>query len=327
MTTNLQKNKEHKRYHFNQCALYKMISKKKLCEMLYVELKELKDLLRVDDNYLVFSYESKPIIPHEQFVKKPRTIQALKEPLKTIHKRIFKLLKNIDVPSYLHSAVKCRSYRSNAESHINSLFLHKVDIKKFYQSISEKKVFEFFYNTLRCSEDVSILLSKICCWKNMLPTGSPLSPILSFLVNMRMFDRLYAYARLNELRMTVYIDDITFSGEIITKMNIFEIDKIIINNGYRPHKKNLSLPNNKKIVTGLILEASNTNIPPVRRLKVRKLIEYAQKAKLKKLTQIIESLIGYKSEATQFDRNYAHFIKARVSKLKRRRQYLVSAQS
>jgi hypothetical protein len=278
----------------------------------------LEELLKNANNYRVYIYNHKPIIKHDIFIKKPREIQALKPKLEKVHKRIFKLLKYLDVPDYLHSAVRGRSYRTNAEKHIGAKFVYRVDIKKFYQSISKERIYKFFCDDLCCSPDVSGLMADICCYKSMLPTGSSMSPVLSFLVNRKMFDSLYNYAHSNGISMTVYVDDVIFSGDKLTYKNRFEIDGIIVGNGYKPHKKEYYTAYSKKLVTGLLVGESSVDIPSKRRLKARLLLKYAKMLKHgDALDRIIRALQGYAAEAKQFDLRYACYIEGSIIKLRR----------
>ena len=310
--------KEKKIYPLNQCALYNIQSKKRLCELLFIELDYVESLLTAGNNYRVYIDNPKPIIEHEIFIKKPREIQALKPKLEKIHKRIFNLFKYLEVPDYLHSAVKGRSYRTNAEKHVSANVIYRVDIKKFYQNISKERIYKFFCDELCCSPDVSGLLAEICCYKSMLPTGSSISPILSFLANRKMFDTLFQYALSNGILMTVYVDDVILSGDNITYKHRFEIDGIIVGSGYKPHKKKCYKVNNIKLVTGLVVGKTDVNLPSKRRQKVRLLLKHARMLKPgEELNKIIKTLQGYASEAKQFDSRYAHFIEINVMKLQR----------
>ena len=48
---------------------------------------------------------------------------------------------------------------------------------------------------------------------NHLISGAPTSQILSYLANHKMFDEMQAISDENNVIMTVYVDDVTFSSE------------------------------------------------------------------------------------------------------------------
>jgi len=52
----------------------------------------------------------------------------------------------------------------------------------------------------------------IKCYNHLI-SGAPTSPILSYLVNHKMFDELQALSDKNKVIMTVYIDDVAFSSK------------------------------------------------------------------------------------------------------------------
>ena len=57
------------------------------------------------------------------------------------------------------------------------------------------------------------LLSKGIKTTNHLISGSPASQILSYLVNHNMFDELQNFCDINDIIMSIYVDDITFSSQ------------------------------------------------------------------------------------------------------------------
>lgn len=296
-------------YPINQSPLYKLQSKKKLAEMLGMTAKALQALSVSRDNYNVFEANERPRISHPLFAKKPRTVQELKGELVVVHRALHRHLKRISVPTYLHSAVKKHSYATNAKAHIGCKTMYHIDIKKFYESIKWKTVFRFFKNDLLCSPDVATLLTNLCCYNDKLPTGSCLSPIISFLANKPMFERLNQYAIANGLTMTVYIDDVVFSGDIFKKSYAFDIKGIISSYGYRCHKEQFRREHDCKIVTGLVITDSGLSIPNKRMAKARVLIDLlAQTSEPRALEWACNSLTGMINEMRQFDASKAKIL-------------------
>lgn len=236
--------KNKKQYPLHQSLLYKLKTKKKLAKILNIELDELKKYSNSNQSeYHVFLNE------------KNREIQAPTNNLYIIHNRLANLLSRIETPNWLHSFKKNFSYLTNAKCHMGAKQVLTFDLKSFYQSTNQNMIRLFFRNTMLCSEDISYILSKICCYDNHLPTGSQVSIYLCYLTNIKMFDEMRNLALSRNALMTVYADDITLSGDKIDDSLLNTMKKIIVRHGYRISKnKTLRFTNNEiPIITGIAL--------------------------------------------------------------------------
>ncbi|MHC1710907.1 MAG: reverse transcriptase family protein [Solidesulfovibrio sp.] len=306
-----------KDYELTQSPFYKLSTKRKLSALLDFTPKELLCFIKVINSYYsVYSYSKPAIVNHPLFVAKPREIQQQKSELERVHRKIYKYINRIAIPNYLQSAIKGRSYETNAEVHKNSDFVYRVDLKGFYKNIKEEFVRRFFVDTMLCPGDVAFVLARICCFNKIMPTGSCLSPILSFWVNKNMFDELYHFANMNNMIMTLYIDDIIFSGKNITRQLMYEIDCIVKKHRYTPHKKKLYGKDQAKIVTGLAIVEGRLAIPHKRRAKMRILLRAFENEKCQKKKNKLENCLwGMVSEAKRFDHELALFSAASALKL------------
>ena len=189
-------------YPRNQSRLYKITSPSKLADLLKINKDELESLARnSNDNY-------------GRWVDKTsgRAIQRPKTKLGKTHVRIGTLLARIETPYFLHSAVRGRSYISNAEQHVHDQPTVKADIRAFYQSARAQAVFHFFHNRMHCARDVSGMLTQLLTVDGHLATGSSASPILSYYAYEDMFGEIENLAIRNECIMTCYVDDMVFTG-------------------------------------------------------------------------------------------------------------------
>lgn len=178
--------------------------------------------------------------------------------LKTYQKRIYNKLCKLEIPNNIFCGMKGKSYMDNARQHINNKNMFKIDISKFYPSITRDKVYCFFVKNMKMSPDVSEIMTNFATidldlkkqtTKNMirvnefmsqkqihvrnhLATGTPFGSLLSYLVNIDMYSELQNYADKNGLTMTAYIDDIAFS----TNNNISGKIRRDIINIIRKHK-------------------------------------------------------------------------------------------
>lgn len=261
-------------YPIDQSALFKVRSKRRLAEVLGLTLVELNSL-QAEHNYHEFKLQPNQLIEHRLFQKKPRQIQNPCRKLKAVQKRILRLLNRVVVPDYLYSAVKGRSYIDNANQHKEQAVTFCVDIKDFYSNTGLKQVRSFFLDTLKCSPDVAFILSSIVCYHDKgsvfycLPTGGPVSPLLAYWVNKDMFERLSEYASSHDLTMTVYVDDLTFSGSKISKQMQSHIISLISKHNYVAHKFKYYGARAWKIITGEAVKNDQTRAPNKLKAKMR----------------------------------------------------------
>lgn len=93
-----------------------------------------------------------------------------------------------------------------------------------------------------------------------LPTGSPLSPILSYFAFYEVWNAIARLARERGLILTVYIDDVTVSGTHVRAKDIWEIKRLIHACGLRYHKEKAYVDRPSEI-TGVIVTASTLRTP------------------------------------------------------------------
>lgn len=237
---------KNKSYDLADCALYKVLSKKRLEKILLSSLSELKKLTN-DSNYITF-YEKSD-------VNKKRLIERPNERLDFIHTRIASLISRVKQPDYMHSGLKGRSYITNAQAHLGNSPTLTTDIRSFFPSTLRNKVFYFFHKKLNCSADVAELLSHICTINGHIPTGSRISMPLAYWANSEMFNRLDLLAHSYNARMTVYVDDVTFSGAGVNGYFLHKVKRIIESEGHamHPNKTIIFRRDDVKIVTGVIV--------------------------------------------------------------------------
>jgi len=239
-----------------ECWLYAINSKRDLARRLStpavpVSIEALEKLAKDAGNFRLFCAKSSG----------GRAIQEPVRELQKIHKRIHTLLSRIETPTYLHSARKGMSYLTNARSHNASAATIKIDVKKFFQSVPRTAIRKFFADSMKCRGDVASILADILTYEGHLPTGSSASPIVSYYAFKKMFDELRELAVSADLRMTCYVDDITFSGDAANRGTLFSAHKIIRKYGLKSHKMKTFSPSQPKIVTGICNTVSGERVP------------------------------------------------------------------
>lgn len=305
--------------------LYKQSSKSYLMKLLNIPSKQ----------YLKQNYISKQISPYILVKPKPRLIEAPSKPLKNIQRSIKNELNKIEVPNNIFSGVKGRSYIQNAQLHKDNKYLFKIDLTAFFPCITRETVYNFFINVLKTTPDISNILTNFTTvdlalceiddlesvekflirkgikTPNHLISGSPTSQILSYLVNYMMFDELQIFCNINNIIMSVYVDDITFSSqnaishrhkEIIYRI----ISKYIYQISHNKVKYYTSI--SPKLVTGTIISTDgNLKIRNSLSLKIKKELEFYKAhnedtASKKRLRGLI--VAARQSEPTKFQGIY-----------------------
>jgi hypothetical protein len=241
-----------KLYGLAECGLYSIKTKKRLSTVINIPLSRLIKLCS-DEYYRPF-----------EVVKsgKVRALQAPVYELDVVHTRIASLLMRVSLPESIHSGIKGRSNVTNAEQHIGDHPVLTMDIKSFYPSVSQKSIYHFFSTKLNCSPDVAGILAKICTYKGCLPTGSRLSMPLAFWSNAAMYQQLESLCINKGIRLTVFVDDLTFSGTQVNRKLATEVEMIIRNAGLtvHPNKTKLYSSEQPKLITGVVVDKCGTRV-------------------------------------------------------------------
>ena len=261
-------------YGLNDSPFYKLSSRKKLADLLWVSHKTLASLCK--DNQLYDRcwkhkksdswLKSKPA---ESNAEQYRPIDIPNSSLKAVQSRIADLLGRIAPPDYLFSPVRGRSYVDNAARHLGADTYWLLDVADYFANCSANNVARFFRRDLLCSPDVTAILIKLVTLDGSLPQGSPCSPILAYFSNRPMWDEINKLVEEAECMLSVYADDLTISGRMIPKATIWRIKKTVHRHGLRlKPSKEASLIARHAEVTGVIVRKDGRLAVPNRKLKL-----------------------------------------------------------
>ena len=200
---------------------------------------------------------------------KVRHIENPKPRLKRVQARLATLLSMLEPPDFLTCPVKGRSYVTNARHHVGAAEIVTMDISAYFPSTTWKRVYWFFNKRLEMPTDTAWTLASLATIDDRLPTGSPLSPIMAFLAHQDMWLAVAKIARDRGCKLTVYMDDVTISGERVPEALIWSIKQEI-------HKTGLRLNNRKErrffggeaVVTGVIVTPQGMRPPKRSYLKL-----------------------------------------------------------
>lgn len=260
--------RERKSYEICQSALYNTSTKSKLASLFSIGIQELKECI---GDYRQFQLKPEPDPFKAGKPPKVRQVQKPSPRLLVIHERILKLLRCVRVPEYMQFALKGTSYKINAESHLGKNSVATLDIRNFFGSTSKSKVFNFFKEALKAPGDVANLYADLITFDNCLPTGSPLSPLISFYANKSLFDDINNIAKAHNLTFTCYVDDLTFSGDKISNGFMWQIEQTIAAHGHvvASNKTKVFKNGRPAHITGVIVHDGVIRVPNARHRKMR----------------------------------------------------------
>jgi hypothetical protein len=155
-----------------------------------------------------------------------RIISAPDPRLKLIQSRLAKLLAEcqLEIEAKLKVKPQCVlahgfkagfSIQTNAINHRGRRWVFNVDLQDFFPSINFGRVYGFFMKNQHymLNQKVAAVISKIACHDNMLPQGSPCSPVISNIIAHLLDIRLNELAAGRGCTYTRYADDLTFSTD------------------------------------------------------------------------------------------------------------------
>lgn len=215
---------------------------------------------------------------------KKRNLLIPSKELSTIQYWIKKnILDNVSSSEYSMAYDKNCSIVKNANFHINSPWLIKLDLKNFFDSIYEKDVYNIF-RQLGYTQLLSLEFARICTYQNYnkdklintlkyqgntnypyieskgyLPQGATTSPKLANLFARKLDEDISLYLKIhfNKSNFTRYSDDIIISGNFENLENckqiLKKIKEIIKNNNLKVNEKKTKIfsPTAIKKVTGI----------------------------------------------------------------------------
>lgn len=114
---------------------------------------------------------------------------------------------------------------------------------------------------MECSRDVAGTLTSLATYKGHLPTGSSLSPVMSFYAHLDMWGKVSELAGAAGCTVTVYMDDITISGPQVPERLMWEIKKAIHGNALQYHKTKHFSGRQACEITGVIVDNGRLKLP------------------------------------------------------------------
>lgn len=284
--------KNKKSYSKTDSPFYKIKTKNKLAAVLKMDFDEIEKIcLCPDQFYKVYDIEENGKI---------RRIEEPIDNLRKLHDRISYFLKSITPPDYLFCPVSGKSAVTNVNEHKDNPELLKLDITKYFPSTTFGRIYDFFKSEMQCAGDIAWYLSKLMTYDWHLPTGSPISPYLSYYAHEKMWENIHLICCDHDYKLTVYIDDAGISGKNISGAVVWEIKKKIKKYGLHYHKEQMYSESDAKLLTGAVIHNGKLKLRNKHHLKIKQtrmaITNSDNEDECNKLTQSLNGLLSYKKQ-------------------------------
>lgn len=305
---------------YEKCRLYNVTRKRDLKTLLNYNVK----------NFNNYNVKYRPFIDKKN--RKKRLIENPNDDIKLIQRKIKNYLCELDYQDNVFSGVPGKSYIDNALYHINSKYFLKIDMSKFFPNTHREMIYNFYKQKLKVNSDIAKILTDLSTVSlkkittneindfitdmnikslNHLPTGSPISSIMSYLANIDMFEEIELLAKKNNCIISIYVDDITISSDIpIPKFLISQINSVVIRHCHiiNMSKTKSYYTNDFKKITGCIISKNKKLVIPNK-------IKYKIAKKLKQEDyneKELQSLLGLIFTAQIFDESKYKCIQKKI---------------
>ena len=239
------------------------------------------ECISLDDKIPTGEIERISLIRKIKIPKKDNGIRLVHSPFSETLTNILKILSKklyglYDIHPNVHSYIKGRNIKSNANVHLAKKIIYQVDIDSYFDNITSDIIIEAL-NDLNFNPNISKLISKIVTHNNTLVQGFHTSPILANIVFKKIDDKLSEIEK--NIDYSRYADDLYFSADEPFDINK-EIKFILSKYGFElnENKTKYLYRGNSQYVTGLtVFDSSHPRI--ARRIKkvLRTKIHYINK--------------------------------------------------
>lgn len=301
-----------KEYNIEKSPLFEMKNRRKLAI-----------LLKLPENYFRTIHKYK----YYKFYKtkedgSSREINNPECDLKKIQKQLFKLLNRVKKPEWVISGTKGKSYVDNAKVHYCNDYICTMDIEKFYDSTKEIYVYNFFKNTLKNSTDIATILANLVTYQGKIPTGTPTSQLIAFWSYKSTFEKIYEICKVENIKFSLYVDDITLSSNMIINKKIKDKVNFLLNLkelNVKKKKTKFYSKNTNKAVTGAIIDKNNNiRLENKKRIEIINLYRKCSNPKTCSIEDLVK-LNGKMSDAKQVENgiftSISDFLKNRKSEI------------
>lgn len=145
----------------------------------------------------------------------------------------------------------------------------------FFDSIRYSSVKETAFPEEIYSEQIRILLTMLCYYKDTLPQGAPSSPAITNILMYAFDERVGKWCREREICYTRYCDDLTFSGDFRPEVVVGYVKAELKSCGFLLNQQKTHIQNmgHRQTVTGIVVN-EKPNVPENYRRELRQELYY-----------------------------------------------------
>lgn len=220
-----------------------------LAKLLGMTIEQIRSVAR-HPTYKCFYEESKSP------AKEPRHIQEPRELTLHLHYQFLRFLNRVVRPSFLHSATRKRSHVTNAAAHSGVDPVVCTDIRKFYENTTRAHVKAFLFRDLEWPMDLAALMADALTVDGHLPTGSAVSPLLSYFTHRVRFSEIEKICLSAGCTVTLFIDDVTVSGKRASVGLLRQVKRVLLQADLVSHKDRSAPTASAVVITGAVREGS-----------------------------------------------------------------------
>ncbi|MBC8574661.1 reverse transcriptase family protein [Jingyaoa shaoxingensis] len=276
----------------------------------------------------VYAAANAPEDFYRQFLipKKNGGSRMISEPLPNLKEIQEWILKNIlykaEISTYAKAYIPGKSVKDNVRFHRRQKKVLSLDIKAFYDHLTDWMVFQFFIEK-GYNEAVAMMLTGLCCLRGCLPQGAPTSAALSNLLMVEFDEKVGLFCKEKKIRYTRYADDMTFSGDFDELEVIRFVRQELKSIGLRLNMKKTRTrkQGQQQEVTGIVVNYK-TQLPKSIRKEIRKNMYYIQKFGLESHLEYIGLECRNYREHLLGQIGYALFINPKDQEMKRYKEII-----
>ncbi|WP_417442173.1 reverse transcriptase family protein [Idiomarina sp.] len=223
----------------------------------------------------------KRIIPKKN--GKSRTVYSVDRELKKIQNKINnRIFSEVEFASYLFGSISDpdlpRDYLLCAESHCPSAIIATIDIKDFFDHITDEKVEKIFSGFFNFPDDVAELLTELCTFQGRVPQGAPTSSYLANLMFGTQEKRIAKAANECGARYSRLLDDIIISSpqKNFSIDTLYQrVEQMIVNSGFQINetKSKVDILGPKPLeVHGIVVTGNSPKVSKLKYQEIRRLV-------------------------------------------------------
>ena len=165
------------------------------------------------------------------------------------------ILSHYTISHYATAYTSGSSVQKNASLHVGKQKILKLDIDGFFDHITYSRVKDIVFCKENYSEQIRILLTMLCYYKESLPQGAPTSPAITNIIMYDYDETVGDFCNNKKIAYTRYCDDMTFSGDFDEREIIGFVRSELLKLGlFLKNRKTAVIPATKRqTVTGIVV--------------------------------------------------------------------------